>query len=467
MPIDSNIAMGFRLPEAQNPLNALAQVMQVQGAQNQNALAQYSLKKAQRSDEETNNLATLLKTPGFDLNNPEHQAQAYGVAPTMAATFIKGNLDNRATMSKIGEQDVKTTDAVMKQYRDGIGNVNDASGASNLVQAAYADPRISKLVTAQFGPMDQALTKIPTDPAAFQQWKSAFSVGGGEYTKLNKPSIHIQNLNNASNVLSTPGMGGPPTTLSSTPMGVSPNTVANNTTTLMVNGMGPDGATSADVQTMAEGIASGKLAPINGFALAKPRGQAIMAKVMELNPNYDAGDYASKNAALKDFATGKTGTALRSFNVAIDHLGQLSQMADALHNGDMQALNKVGNYFSQQTGNPAVTNFEAVRAIVGKEVVKAIVAGGGGVEERKELSDLLAAAKSPAQLKGVIEHFTGLMEAQKHGLMDQYQRTTGRTDGEKVFAASKRAEPGMKEGAESMSKSGKPIVMRGGKWEYK
>jgi hypothetical protein len=88
-----------------------------------------------------------------------------------------------------------------------------------------------------------------------------------------------------------------------------------------------------------------------------------------------------------------------------------------------------------QTGNAAPTNFDAVKAIVAKEVVKAIVAGGGGVAEREELSHLLDNAKSPAQLKGVIGHYLDLMDAQRAGLLDQYERTTGRKDGDKAFAA--------------------------------
>jgi hypothetical protein len=253
--------------------------------------------------------------------------------------------------------------------------------------------------------------------------------------ELNKPSIHMQDTGNASNVVSVPGLGGAPQTLSTTPKSVSPNTTATISKDYAINGINPDGTPGGDVESMAQAIAAGKLAPINGFALARPRGQAIMARVMEVNPNYDAGDYAAKLAALKGFATGKEGTALRSFNVASDHLDTLGQMADALNNGNVQVLNQIGNAWNKATGNPAPTDFEAVKTIVGKEVVKAIVAGGGGVGEREELSKLLTSANSPDQLKGVITHFKDLMDAQKAGLMDQYQRTTGRTDGEQVFAA--------------------------------
>lgn len=230
----------------------------------------------------------------------------------------------------------------------------------------------------------------------------------------------------------------------------SPDNVANNARSAANNantiaaentraGIGANGQPTADVESMAQGIASGKIAPLSGYSLARPAGQAIMARVMDINPTYDAADWGARQAAVKGFSTGKEGTALRSFNVASDHLDTLGQMADALNNGSTPLLNKIGNAWNQQTGNPAPTDFNAVKEIVGKEVVKAIVAGGGGVGEREEMSRLMDAANSPAQLKGVITHFKDLMDAQKAGLMDQYQRTTGRADGATVFAPSKPA----------------------------
>lgn len=455
MPIDASIAMGFQQPKFDSPLNTLAQFMQVQHAQGQNALAQYSLNKAQRSDDESNSLAQLVRNGGVDPTTPEGIKQIYGVAPLTGSSYVQGLLKNNESLAttakntaEAGKFNADATSKSVATARDSLANINDPQGAAAWVAQAYGDPHLKPLTGGT--PFDQALTKIPQDPEGFAQWKQQMALGATKFMEINKPSIHMQDTGTASNVVSVPGLGGAPQVLSTTPKGVSPNTAAtiasttaNHADTLkkdyLVAGINPDGSSSGDVDAMAKGIADGKFAPISGFALAKPRGQQIMARVLEMNPNYDAGDYTAKNAALKDFATGKTGTALRSFNVAIDHLGQLNEMVDHLNNGNIQAFNKVSNYFSEQTGGTAPTNFDAVKDIVGKEVVKAIVAGGGGVSEREELSKLLDKAKSPEQLKGVINQFTHLMDAQKSGLMDQYQRTTGRTDGEQVFAAKRGA----------------------------
>jgi hypothetical protein len=52
--IDPSIAMGYKPIQIDNPMNQLAAMSQIQNAQNQNALAQYQLSSAQRTDEATN-----------------------------------------------------------------------------------------------------------------------------------------------------------------------------------------------------------------------------------------------------------------------------------------------------------------------------------------------------------------------------------------------------------------------------
>jgi hypothetical protein len=187
---------------------------------------------------------------------------------------------------------------------------------------------------------------------------------------------------------------------------------------LAVAGMGPGGL-SPDMQTTAQAIANGQLPPPTGMALLNPRNQRILAEVMKINPSYDFTSVAAKKKAAADFTTGTLGNSLRSFAVAGQHLDQLGQLADALNNGNMQLVNQLGNAIGAQTGSPAPTNFNAAKDVVSKEVMKAIVAGGGGVSEREELNKTMSAANSPAQLKGVIQQYRNLMAAQQDALMQQ------------------------------------------------
>lgn len=184
----------------------------------------------------------------------------------------------------------------------------------------------------------------------------------------------------------------------------------------------------ATIEATAQGIASGNLAPLNGYALGRPMGQAVMARVMQIKPDFSGKDFGTGQKAEKDFATGKPGAAVRSFNVALAHLDTLDTLAGALNNGDVQLFNKAGNFLQQQTGNPAPTNFVAAKKIVSDEIVKAIVGSGGGVADREEAARTISSANSPAQLKGVINTYKELMKGQLGGLRQQYETSTGRKD---------------------------------------
>lgn len=190
----------------------------------------------------------------------------------------------------------------------------------------------------------------------------------------------------------------------------------------------------ATIEATAQGIANGNLAPLSGFALGRPMGQAVMARVMQINPNYSGKDFSVGMAAEKKFNAGKLGDTVRSFNVGLAHLDTLDQATTALNNGNIPLFNRAANAIATQTGNPAPGNFEAVKEIVGNEIVKAIVGSGGGVGDREKAQKSIDAAKSPGQLRGVIATYKSLMQGQLGGLKREYESSTGKRDFEKFLS---------------------------------
>lgn len=155
---------------------------------------------------------------------------------------------------------------------------------------------------------------------------------------------------------------------------------------------------------------------------------AIMGRVYEINPNYDAKQFNGANRAVTAFDTGKQGDQVRSFNTSIAHLNTLQDLTTALKNGDIKALNAAGNAIATQLGKPAPTNFEAAKNIVGDEIIKAIVGGGGALADRENAANQISAASSPAQLLGVIQTYKNLMAGQLVSLKRQYQTSTKLND---------------------------------------
>lgn len=97
--MNSAIAMGVRGPEFENPTNALARIMQVQGMQQESAMRRMQMEEYQRGAAEQNALRTLMADPSnykdgaFDVAGAA--PKLYAAAPSKAAGVIKGFADQR------------------------------------------------------------------------------------------------------------------------------------------------------------------------------------------------------------------------------------------------------------------------------------------------------------------------------------------------------------------------------------
>ncbi len=131
---------------------------------------------------------------------------------------------------------------------------------------------------------------------------------------------------------------------------------------------------------------------------------------------------------------GKSGQAVKSFGVAISHLETLRNLAKALQTNDTQLINKWSNVFSQQTGQPAVTNFNTAKKIVADEVTKAIVGGATALGDREANEASFMSAASPEQLAGSIDTVLELMRGQLKGLRKSYESSTNRKDFDKFLS---------------------------------
>lgn len=140
-----------------------------------------------------------------------------------------------------------------------------------------------------------------------------------------------------------------------------------------------------------------------------------------------AQNYTTQTTAQNRFLSGPQGNTIRSLNVVVSHLQTMQDLGTALKNGNIVAFNKVAQEVAEQTGNPAPTNFDTAKQIVGAEVIKALgVAGAGTQTERQEAADAFNRARSPQQLNAAIEVARKLLIGQLGGLRRQYVAATGR-----------------------------------------
>lgn len=184
---------------------------------------------------------------------------------------------------------------------------------------------------------------------------------------------------------------------------------------------------SPDAQQYIKKIADYQIDPRTSSVKGGMR-EKILSAVAQYDPSYDQNTFASRNKAIKDFSTGQQGNAIRSFDVATDHLDTLQKYAEALKSGDYPLINSIRNAWMAQTGSSLPTNVQAVAPIVGAEVSKAIIGSNNALADREELRKPLNTANSPDQLAGAIQGYKALMAGQLRGLKKQYEDTTGKKD---------------------------------------
>lgn len=224
MAIDPSIAMSFKPTTELNlqPTNLLAQYGQlaaIQNAQNQNALAQYQLESARRQDVAQN----VLNKAWQEAISPEGKVDYNRLIGTLAAGGAGGQIPGVQKM-RTEEAKAATEEAARRaklvvdktaMYRDMVGSIASRDDAISWLQTQLSDPDMAGSPVTKV-PLMQAVARIPTDPAALEQWKTQQALGMTKFTELNKPHYMTENLGSESRVTALPGLGGAPTTISTT-----------------------------------------------------------------------------------------------------------------------------------------------------------------------------------------------------------------------------------------------------------
>ena len=204
MPLDSNIAMGVRGIELQNPLTQYGQVAAIQNAQNQNALAQFQLESAKRQDLAQNALSAAyqkgVNADTGEINNALilkslAQSGAGHMIPDVQAKLFKSQQE-QATLKKTN---VETTGLEFKQRIDKANKAISDIAALNSPEEAMAsiDQHLAK------GDIDQQKADMLKGQLAqapsFNAWQKGMLTNildAKEKLTLTAPKPTQVNLNN-------------------------------------------------------------------------------------------------------------------------------------------------------------------------------------------------------------------------------------------------------------------------------
>lgn len=446
MAIDPNIILQGKTPAITmpDPMAQYGKALQLKTLMNQNQVSDQALADDQATRQAYQNSdgtpQSVLKSLMSGGNYKAAQAVQKQLSDQslQAAQTSKANADASQSQSAVLNQGIA-------RHRDQLDAVNDPQSAAQWVAAGYQDPTTGP-VLSKLMPLPDAISRIPTDPFLFQQWKQQAALGATKFIEQNKPTYQTSNLGGKTVTTALPGLGGPATTVNSQANSVSPdaqlsaatsraNNAANIAKDYTVAGINADGSMTGDTKAVVDAIGQYKVAPPNGMALRNPRMQSILAQVAQQYPDFDATQYGARQTAAKAFSTGKDGQAVQSANTALNHLDTLKQLADAQGNGNIPLFNQLANKISAGTGQAAPTNLQGAITMVGPEISKAVVGAGGTGGDREKVDAALKAIAngSPAQASGQVATMQDLFGGRLTEAQRTYNRTTGRNDFSQTF----------------------------------
>jgi hypothetical protein len=198
--INALIAQGPKPIQLNDPLGQMAKMYQIKSAQqeltaNEQKLAEANaLREFLKSNPDLTSSATLNKlTTGFGPTG-----LAYG---TKLLEIEKARRAERTAEQKL-------VDDKTKYFRDALSGVNTPDDARMWTAAIYSDPNLGPVFKGMGVTAEQAIARIPTDPAQFENWKRNAALGATKFAELNKPQFFQQDLGGSRRIIAMPGMGG-------------------------------------------------------------------------------------------------------------------------------------------------------------------------------------------------------------------------------------------------------------------
>jgi hypothetical protein len=138
-------------------------------------------------------------------------------------------------------------------------------------------------------------------------------------------------------------------------------------------------------------------------------------------------EFKAEQVGMQRYFSGTQGQQTVAINTVVDHLKTMREVEEALKNGDITVLNRIGQMFAKETGQPEPTNAMLTGQLVGTELVRAMgVAGAGTKEERDELGAILGnVSSSPEQIEGAAATAEKLLAGKLFSLRLAFPGATG------------------------------------------
>ncbi|CAB5187203.1 hypothetical protein UFOVP160_17 [uncultured Caudovirales phage] len=429
--LDTNIALGVRPIQLENPVEQYSRMAQLQNAQNQNALAQYQIHKAKREDEATDAMNALYSKH----YNPETGAVNQNA---LLADLASSNLGSKIPdiQSKLLEAQSKAATLAETKQRADTGNfklkIDKANKAISDI-AALNSPQEAVASIDQHvknGDIDQSKADMLKGQLAqapsFGAWQKSMLTNildAKEKLTLTAPKPTEVNLNNKKifidlnpnsptfqkEVVPQQTVGMTPNEAAMLPIHKAQLKVAQDR---LQAEMATGNISPNTVDFIAETYRqTGTLPPLGMGPMAASLRSKILERAGQLSMGGDktaaeaAADVKSNKAETAGMTSGQraVGTQIANIQVASNEASKMIEVAKPYVNKvdptDYPTLNAVGNFVARKSGDPNITGLATSLNSLVNTYARAINPKGvATVSDKNHAREILNEAMSKGQL---------------------------------------------------------------------
>lgn len=185
--------------------------------------------------------------------------------------------------------------------------------------------------------------------------------------------------------------------------------------------------------------------------------QAALNQILAKHPEYASSNYDVEKKAAEKYTSGNVSDQLLAINTAREHIKTFSALADALDNGNVQKLNKLGNEIGVQFGSDKASNLRIAAQALGGEMGKAFDGAGAVAGEREKWQSDLADYLSKGQFAGAVKTADSLLAGKQKSAREGYAASQ---NAKPNFGDEKTGAPKVKVGDTVKLKNGKSITVK-------
>lgn len=167
---------------------------------------------------------------------------------------------------------------------------------------------------------------------------------------------------------------------------------------------------------MAQGIANYQLPPLTGWALRSPSGQAVMAEVMQLNPQYDATKFTGKSHGAMSVGSRSAQLAMNT-NVAEEEIPLTLATSERIDRTQFPTINSMLLAAERGTGNEDVVRFlDQLNALKYTYAAALSRTGVNTVDAMRRFDQNLDTAWSKGQMAAALNQIQQTLAAERRGI---------------------------------------------------